>query len=83
MIRAINRMKRKFRPNINAIRAAEKDFEGILSDIEMGSVEDDTLRGILTAYYLEGRDWTDIGDMFYMHRTTCQKKVKKYFEKGE
>ena len=82
-IRAINRLKRKFRPNIDAIRDAEKDFEAILNDIEMGSVEDETMRGILTAYYLEGKDWTDIGEMFYMHRTTVQKKVQRFFDEGE
>lgn len=81
-IRSINRMKRKLRPNIKAIQAAEKEYQKILSKLDIDSVEDETLRGIIAAYYLEGRDWTDIGDSMFMHRTTCQKKVKRYFERG-
>lgn len=82
-IRAINRLKRKLRPNIKAIQADEKEYERILKKIDIDSIDDETMKDIITAYYLQGLDWTDVGEMFYMHRTTAQKKVKKYFEKGE
>lgn len=76
-------MKRKLRPNVKAIQAAEKEYQKILSKLDIDSVEDETLRGIIAAYYLEGRDWTDIGEDFFMHRTTVQKKVQRFFDKGE
>lgn len=82
-IRAINRLKRKLRPNMKAIQAAEREYEKILNKIDIDSVEDETLKDIITAYYLHGLDWTDVGEMFYMHRTTAQKKVKKFLDMGE
>lgn len=83
-IKKINKLKRKLNPNVKAIEAAEHDYIKFVEQFrgQIESVEDAALRDIITGYYLEGRDWTDIGDSMFMHRTTCQKKVKRYFERG-
>ena len=82
-IKKINKLKRKLNPNVKAIEAAEREYEKILNNIDMESIEDETLKDIITAYYLHGLDWTDVGEMFFMHRTTAQKKVKKFLDMGE
>ena len=81
-IKAINKMKKEFYPRTKEINAEYHNCENIFKQANaiIERAEDDKLKQIMKAYYLQGRSWTDIGDDVYMHRTTCQKLVEKYFE---
>jgi len=48
----------------------------------IASIEDEELRYMISNYYINGESWTLIGERLYQHRTTCEKKVKRFIERG-
>jgi len=82
LIKQINNLKRKAIPDVIAISKAEAKYNSICSTLEdfIESIEDEDVKSIIIAYYFNGFSWTDIGDGIYLHRTTCEKKIKRYLK---
>ena len=76
---------------INQHRKAKKDtteleveYATLCKSLEpfIESIEDEELRYMISNYYINGESWTLIGERLYQHRTTCEKKVKRFIERG-
>ena len=82
---------RKTIRTINQRRKAKKDtteleltYTKLCDTLEpyIAAIEDEELRYMISNYYINGESWTLIGERLYQHRTTCEKKVKRFIERG-
>lgn len=79
-VRRIKQRKRSLRDT----KELETRYKDLCNTIKpfVAAIEDEEIREILTAYYIEGMSWTEIGDKLYLHRTTAQKRIQKYLMRG-
>lgn len=81
LIRKINQRKKAKKKTTEL----EVEYATLCKSLEpfIDSIEDEELKYIITNYYINGESWTLIGESIYLHRTTCEKRVKKYLvERG-
>lgn len=84
-IKRLEKIKRKSEKHIKALEEDVAQYNKIyisLCDF-LESIDDPEAKTIITAYYLKGHSWSYIGEALYMHRTTVEKKARKYIERGE
>ena len=84
-IKRLEKIKRKSEKHIKALEEAVAQYNGIYISLYdfLESIDDPEAKTIITAYYLKGHSWAYIGESLYMHRTTAEKKARKYIERGE
>ena len=67
----INHLKRQ----IEATEAKEKVFTE-----KLHGIEDPELKEIAKAYFIDGLSCEEIGQKYYLERTTVYKRLKRYFD---
>lgn len=67
----INHLKRQ----IEATEAKEKAFTE-----KLHGIEDPELKEIAKAYFIDGLSCEEIGQKYYLERTTVYKRLKRYFD---
>lgn len=60
------------------LKATEKEIESFENTIE--NIADEEVRDMAKCYFIDLKTYGEIGDKYYLDRTTVCKKLKRYFE---
>lgn len=84
-IKRLEKIKRKSEKHVKALDEDVAQYNMIFISLcdFLDGIDDPEAKTIITSYYLKGHSWSYIGESLYMHRTTAEKKARKYIERGE
>lgn len=74
----VERLTEKLNKKRNELVAETERIEAYIE-----SIEDDEVRIIARARFIDNKDFEDIGEEVHMHRTTVARTLRQYIEKRE